>query len=289
MIRRFLLIYTALILTACQQEIYTDAAFPAMTSVSSTMPVLTTAVSVTATSTFSPSAALGSGPVSLITIGDDFTRGDGDELGHGYPDRLLPLVSQIRPSSTVTNFGQTGWTSDDLINGVGDFSSQLLSAVDEVNSATSQRRAAVVLVWIGGNDLWKLYTGKTPVTVEQEDLDAQRFAENIETILFELRDVKAEVIIAKLDDQSKRPARTRAETYPDITADELLRMSKQVERYNQIISDLANQYGALTVDFYGSDIFIESETLASNGFHPNPTGYALIAQAWYKVVSRILP
>lgn len=266
-----------------------DAALPAVTSVIPTVPVQATPVPVTATPTFSPAAALASGPVNLITIGDDFTRGDGDEMGRGYPGRLLSLVSQIRPDSTVVNFGQTGWTSDDLINGTDDFSGQLVQAIREVESAASQRRAVVVLVWVGGNDLWRLYTGKMQVTVEQEERDARRFAANIDTILLQLRNAEAEVIIAKLDDQSRRPARSRSEAYPDITADELVRMSLQVQRYNQIIAETAAQYGALTVDFHGSEIFVQSETLAANGFHPNPAGYDLIAQAWYKVLSTLLP
>jgi lysophospholipase L1-like esterase len=238
---------------------------------------------------FSPAAALASGPINIITIGDDFTRGDGDDMGRGYPGRLLELVSHIRPGSSVGSFGQTGWTSDDLILGDEDLSGQLGWAIAEVDSVTSQGRAAVVLVWIGGNDLWELYTGENDVTVAQEEQDAERFSRNIDTIIFELRDANAEVIIAKLDDQSKRPAQTRGETYPDITTDELARMSLQVQRYNEIISETAEKYNALTVDFYGSPIFTQEATLAADGFHPNPAGYDLIAQAWYKTLIKILP
>jgi lysophospholipase L1-like esterase len=285
-----LLLFTALFLTACRQEISDDTVLPVVTSVLPTnTPVLSTPVPVTPTSVFSPAAALASGPINIITIGDDLTRGDGDDMGRGYPGRLLPLVSQIRPDSTVTNFGQTGWTSDDLVNGRDDFSGQLVRAVDEVRSVISQRRAAVVLVWVGGNDLWELYTGETDVTVEQEEQDAQRFSRNIDAIIFALRDANAEVIIAKLDDQSKRPAQTRSETYPGITADELVRMSLQVQRYNEIISETAQRYNALTVDFYDSTIFTQKATLAADGFHPNPAGYDLIAQAWYKTLIKILP
>lgn len=283
-------LFLMIFLSACRQEIPSDAAMPVVTSVVSTSTaVLPTPVSVTPTAVFFPAGALASGPVNIITIGDDLTRGDGDDTGRGYPGRLLELVSQIRPDSSVANFGQTGWTSDDLIRGDADFSGQLERAISEVESVTSQGRAAVVLVWVGGNDLWELYTGETDVTVEQEEQDAQRFAQNIDTIIFNLRTAKAEVIIAKLDDQSKRPAQTRSETYPNITTDELVRMSLQVQRYNGIISEKAAAYNALTVDFYGSDIFIQSITLSADGFRPNPYGYDLITQAWYKSLIKILP
>lgn len=288
--RKQYILFLMIFLTACRQEISPEAAMPVVTSVIQTStPVLITPVPATPTLTFSPAAALASGPINIITIGDDLTRGDGDDMGRGYPGRLLELVSQIRPDSSVANFGQTGWTSDDLIRGDADFSGQLARAVNEVESVTSQGRAAVVLVWVGGNDLWELYTGKTDVTTEQEEQDLKRFAENIDNIFFDLRTAKAEVIIATLDDQSKRPAQTRSEAYPNITTDELVRMSMQVQRYNEIISEKAANYGALTVDFYGSDIFIQTTTLAADGFHPNPYGYDLITQAWYKSLIAILP
>lgn len=276
-------------LTACRQEVQTDPALPAVTSAFATAALQPTPVPATPTPVFSPAQALASGPINIITIGDDFTRGDGDSDGRGYPGRLLELVSQIRPGSTVVNFAQSGWTSDDLLHGDGELSGQLVRAVDEVQSAASQRRAAVVLVWVGGNDLWQLYTGTSPVTPAEEEADALRFAGNMDAVIYELRASGAEVIIARLDDQAKRPAKTRSETYPDITADELIRMSAQTRRYNDIISEKAENYNALVVDFFPTDILIQPATLAANGFHPNSDGYDLIAQAWYKSLSKILP
>jgi lysophospholipase L1-like esterase len=176
-----------------------------------------------------------------------------------------------------------------VIRGKGIFSSQLLRAVEEVNSVTAQDRSAVVLVWVGSNDLWELYSGKPEVTAETEEQDAMRFSENVRLILFELRNAGAEVIIATLDDQSKRPARTRHEVYPDITAEELKRMSAQVTRYNEIILEKAEEHNALSVDFYGSEIFVQNETLSTDGYHPSSQGYDQIYKEWYKVLVKLLP
>ncbi|MBN8579666.1 MAG: hypothetical protein J0L96_03255, partial [Anaerolineae bacterium] len=112
---------------------------------------------------------------------------------------------------------------------------------------------------------------------------------NIETILSDLRSTGAQVIIALLDDQSQRPVALRGEAFTAITPDELAMMSEQVKRYNAIIQSQAAQYGALTVDFYNSDIFIIPATLADDGNHPNAAGYDLITQAWYKALITILP
>ncbi|HNH26263.1 MAG TPA: SGNH/GDSL hydrolase family protein [Anaerolineales bacterium] len=286
---RFTLLFFFLT-TACYQELQTDASLPVVTSVATSgFTPLPPTITVTPTSIFSPAQALAAGPINIIAIGDDFTQGEGDTLGRGYTGLLIELASQIRPGSTIVNFGRTGWDSNDLLNGKDEFSGQLDLAVSEVKSAASQRRAAVVLVWVGGNDLWELYSGTTEVTIEMEEQDALRFAQNMDTIVFELRNAKAEVIIAKLDDQSQRPAKTRGEVYPDITNDELLRMSMQVQRYNESISAIATKYNALTVDFFNSEIFTQSTTLAADGYHPNPTGYELISQAWYKALIKILP
>jgi lysophospholipase L1-like esterase len=280
----------ALLMTACVQEIQKDTRIPIVTSIYPTeTPLLPTPEPVTPTPAFPPPVPLASGPVNLIVIGDDLARGVGDDIGRGYPGRLLELVSQIRPNSAVVNFAQPGWTSDDVIHGKGDFSGQLPRAVGEVRSAYSQGRGAMALVWIGGNDLWELYSGTDEVTVLDEEADITRFSRNIETILVEIRQTEAAVVVALLDDQSLRPARTRADAYPDITAEELDRMSAQVQRYNAIISQLAQTYSALTVDFYGSEIFTSSATLARDGYHPNSAGYDIIAQAWYKAIIPLLP
>lgn len=284
----------ALILTACRQEISTNAPVPVVTSgyitVTPTEPPTPTPVPATPTPmTFPQPLALPAGPVSLVAIGDSLTQGDGDDTGRGYPGRLLELVSLLRPGSTLTNFGQSGWTSDALIAGDQGFLGQLPRAVDEATSATSQGRGAVVCVWIGSNDLWYLYEYGGDVTDDQEAEDLERFSANITKALIDLRGANAQVIIALLDDQSKRPVALAGQAFTAITPDELTRMSEQVKRYNAVIQEKAVQYGALTVDFYNTDIFTNPATLADDGNHPNPTGYDLITQAWYKALITILP
>lgn len=96
------------------------------------------------------------------------------------------------------------------------------------------------------------------------------------------------MIVALLDDQSKRPVALKGQAFTSITPDELKRMSLQATRYNQIISEKAAQYGALTVDFYSTDIFTNPITLYEDGNHPNAAGYDIIAQKWFDVLSALL-
>lgn len=294
-LRNFALL-VLLFVAACRQEIAGDGALPAVTSVVKitptpvNTPVLSTLTpTITPTFAFIPAQTLPAGPLSLMTIGDDLTRGDGDDSGRGYPGRLLELIGQVRPGSSVTNFGQTGWTSDYVVRGDAEFMSQLNRGVSEVQTAVSLGYPTVALIWIGETDLWELYAGDAPVTPEQEEADVERFSKNVSLAVSELRKAGAEVIVAKLDDQAKRPAKTRGEIYPSITADELERMSLQVVKYNDEIGKWAEKYGALTVDFYGSEIFTSASTLSADGMHPNPAGYEKIAQLWYKALIPILP
>ncbi|MCX6058820.1 MAG: GDSL-type esterase/lipase family protein [Chloroflexi bacterium] len=233
--------------------------------------------------------ALPSGPVTLVALGDSLTQGDGDDTGRGgYAGRVLEMVSAIRPDSTLVNLGQSGWSSDALINGDQGLESQLTRAVAEVTSASSQGRNALALVWIGSNDLWYLYEFGGEGSDENDTLDGERFSTNMDTIISQLRSAGAQVIVAMLDDQSKRPVALKREAFTAITSDELNRMSSQVVVYNQIIAAKAPQYGALTVDFYPTDIFTNPATLYDDGNHPNSDGYDIIAQKWFDVISRIL-
>jgi len=232
-------------------------------------------------------SALPSGPVTLVALGDSLTAGDGDDAALGYPGRLLDMVNSVRPDSTLVNLGQSGWSSDALINGDQGLESQLTRAVTEVTSAVSQGRNPVALVWIGSNDLWYLYEYGDG-SDENDKFDADRFSANLDVILGRLTDAGARVVIAMLDDQTRRPVAIQGEAFVSITPDEMRRMSSHVNWYNEIIAQKAMQYGALTVSFFGTDIFTNPETLYYDGNHPNQAGYDIIAQMWFDVLGGML-
>lgn len=293
---RRVIILTALILSACTQEIPANWTPQPVTIVIPTRFVTNTPqptpTPAPPTSTpyveFPPASPLPAGPINMIAIGDSLTLGDGDETARGYPGRILEMVNAVRPDSAITNFGQSGWNSDALINGDQGLPGQLHRAVAEVQAANAQGRGAVVFVWIGSNDLWYLYEYGGDIDDEAETLDTQHFSSNLDVLLTGLRGEGAQVIIALLDDQSKRPVALKGEVFPSITPDELVRMSVQVQRYNELITQKADRYGALTVDFYSTDIFTNPATLYDDGNHPNQTGYDLIAQKFFEVLSTLL-
>jgi lysophospholipase L1-like esterase len=292
--KRMILIFW-LLFTACSQEV-TSTPPPGIITETPQAPFPPTATleegtSIPATDlplTEPPqAAALPAGPVTIVALGDSLTQGDGDDSGRGYTGRLMDMVNAIRPGSTMTNLGQSGWNSDALINGDQGLPGRLPQAVEQLEAAVAEGRGAVALVWIGSNDLWYLYEFGEG-SDENDALDAEHFAANMDMILGQFRAVGAQVIVALLDDQSKRPVALRGEAFTSITPDELNRMSQQVIRYNEIISEKAAQYDALTVDFYSTDIFTDPSTLYDDGNHPNAAGYDIIAQKWFDALSPLL-
>jgi len=287
--KKYILLF-ALLLSACNLPGFTSSTEPATEEAISEAPQTedTTQADSNPPIDIQPAAPLPAGPVHMVALGDSLTQGDGDDSGRGYPGRLLEMINAVRPDSTLSNFGQSGWSSDALINGDQGLESQLTRAVAELQDATSQGKAALALVWIGSNDLWYLYEYGGEIDDAGDASDAQRFEANIDTILSQLRGTGSQVVIALLDDQSKRPVALKGEAFVAITPDEMNRMSAHVDVYNQIIRDKAAQYGALTVDFYSTDIFTNPATLYDDGNHPNQAGYDIIAQKWFDVITSIL-
>jgi lysophospholipase L1-like esterase len=233
-------------------------------------------------------------PVTLVTLGDSLTAGDGDDgIGGGYPPRLVARLQVPYPGSVLRQFGISGDTTTDLIN------KQLGPAVAALNAAPAAN-LKVAVVWIGSNDFFGFYNW----TIHEawcsgmgidvcEDSELGMAADNVKTILSTLKAAGATIYVALLDDQSKRPVIAdpvlRAATFPGITDEYAARMSTEIGVYNSRVQAHATTYGAHTVDFYHTTIFENWATLSDDGNHPNGAGYDVITTIWYNAIAGTPP
>jgi lysophospholipase L1-like esterase len=158
----------------------------------------------------------------------------------------------------------------------------------EIAQALAGDREAVALVWVGSNDLWGIYgwdcDENSPPSCAAAWVDAYRT--NLDAILSRLSGAGAQLIVALLDDHSKRPA--AADEYFGITAAERPLLAEAVQAFNVVVSELAARYGAWTVDFYNTTLFEDAATLSEDGNHPNTAGYDRIAELWFEAAQHLL-
>ena len=109
--------------------------------------------------------------LSIVTLGDSLTRGTGDETGKGYVGILMDEIKEkSKQDVQLTNLGIIGQRSNELMK--------------QVQQAEVQRQiqtADLVLVTIGGNDLFRGgqaledFNKEEIVEIEKKYLDNMKF------------------------------------------------------------------------------------------------------------------
>ena len=240
-----------------------------------------------------PPDALADGPVTYVALGDSLTFGEGDEEGLGYVGRLAAEIAAApgRAESSVVNLGQSGWDSTQMVGQEGS-PGQLDAALAEVNAAVAAGRAALATVLIGSNDLWYLYEYPTEgTTAADEDAAAETYRDNLDRTVRELSAAGAVVILGLPDDQSVRPGVVEIALLhnylPNITVEEVQKMSAVAERLGTITEEVAAEHGVRTVDT-NAPFWADTAKMSSDGIHPAAAGYADLAELWLPVIQDVL-
>jgi lysophospholipase L1-like esterase len=206
----------------------------------------------------SRTAAAAPAPASTlvpIMLGDSLARGAGDATGLGIPGRLDQELRRrsIRARRTV-NLGINGARTPDL-----------LRELDRPNVQQLLRESNVIIISIGGNDLWG---GQDWRTAAPPDPDAAMngVLQGIETVIRRIRALNphARIFFVALYN-------------PFTTSPFGRQLTMFVNRWN---ARLLQRFAA-DPDFtlvQTSDLFSHHDRLALDRFHPGGEGYELIAR-----------
>ncbi len=224
-------------------------------------PVTTTEVNAQAVAVSANAAAIKDGQLRVVALGDSLTKGTGDATGGGYVgyvEKQLEAGFQKKNIPVMmNNFGINGYVS-----------AQLLELLDQPKVQAELKVADLILMSIGGNDLFK--GGKTLANQNQQEVDQiqQDFQKQLLAIVQKIRKMNPESPLLMIGlynpfGQSKEEDWT----------------NQVVRHWNMVTADtLSVDKHTVLVPTY--DLFqLETKLyLHSDQFHPNAVGYMRMAQ-----------
>ena len=194
---------------------------------------------------------------SVVAIGDSLTRGTGDETGKGYVGLVEEdLEKRLGEKPIIHNLGIKGQVSEDL-----------LGQVRQKEVKRQLKEADVIMLTIGGNDLFQ--QGDTLLEFNEESLQkvTNRYLQNLDSILgeIEMANDHATTLMVGLYN-------------PFIELDDDYDTNRIVREWNQATEEVVARY-AKAVFVPTFDLFQLSvhDYLYSDNFHPNKEGYRLIS------------
>jgi lysophospholipase L1-like esterase len=194
----------------------------------------------------------------IVALGDSLTRGTGDETGKGYVGNVLDEVKKKTDQKVMlTNLGISGQRSE-----------QLKGQVQEVEVQRQLQAADVILITIGGNDLFR--SGQGLENLDNEDISEveKNYFENMNIVFTQIRQANSNANIFFIGLYN-----------PFIDFEEGKDLSKIVRHWNYQSAELSASYPNIvfvpTFDLFELNV---NDYLYTDKFHPNTKGYRLIAE-----------
>ncbi|AYF81834.1 MULTISPECIES: SGNH/GDSL hydrolase family protein [Bacillus] len=208
------------------------------------------------------------GTLQIVSLGDSLTRGVGDKEGIGYVGRMKEdLQKDYKQKIALTNLAVSGAKMPDL-----------LKQIESNGAKYSIKQADVIVLTIGGNDLFPGWESLGKIDLETYRPDTETFQNEAKKIIEEIRKLNTDSPIFWLGLYN-----------PFEDVEDLKGSSNIVVDWNASLEKLAlndkNVYITPTFDLFqnrGKDL------LYSDHFHPNEVGYTYMAERLVQnVVSKL--
>ncbi|WIG21969.1 SGNH/GDSL hydrolase family protein [Bacillus anthracis] len=208
------------------------------------------------------------GTLQIVSLGDSLTRGVGDKEGIGYIGRMKEdLQKDYKKKVALTNLAVSGAKMPDL-----------LKQIESNGAQYSIKQADVIVLTIGGNDLFPGWESLGKIDLETYRPDTETFQNEAKKIIGEIRKLNTDSPIFWLGLYN-----------PFEDVEDLKGSSNIVVDWNASLEKLAinnkNVYITPTFDLFqnrGKDL------LYSDHFHPNEVGYTYMADRLVQnVVSKL--
>jgi lysophospholipase L1-like esterase len=196
--------------------------------------------------------------ITVLALGDSLTRGTGDETGQGYVGIVTEqLKEELDPREvTVYNLGINGQDS-----------SQLLQQLGQKNIIRQVKEADVILMTIGGNDLFQGGDALLDFNLEKIIETQKQYVTNLEQIFTTLREQNIEATIFILGLYNP---------FIDLEHNDVT--NNIVREWNYSTENVVGKFEKVvfvpTFDLFQLSV---NDYLYSDHFHPNQAGYGLIS------------
>ncbi|UGB28893.1 SGNH/GDSL hydrolase family protein [Metabacillus sp. B2-18] len=198
--------------------------------------------------------------LQVVAIGDSLTQGVGDETKNGgYVGILNTTFENNNIKVTIENYGKRGNRTD-----------QLLKRLEKKEIAASIQKADIVLVTIGANDIMKIVRSNfTNLQLEHFKKEEQQYIERLTAIFTKINELNPNTKIYYIGFYNPFD-----------------RYFPEISELKMIVNDWNDIGQSITEDFENvnyipiADLFSNSdvELLSEDYFHPNTTGYKLMAK-----------